>query len=112
MRVRWDMNTDTPLPPDEPAGQNPPDGAIIDYYLGAGASGPVTLEILDSAGQLVRRYSSDDPVEPIDPMLAVPLYWARPPRGLSGDAGHASLVVGHALYVAAAAARGNCRCRR
>ena len=35
-RVRWNMNTDTPLPPDEPAGQNPPDGAILDYYLGAG----------------------------------------------------------------------------
>jgi len=85
--VRWDMNTDTPLPPDEPAGQNPPDGAIINYYLGAAISGPVTLEILDSAGQLVRRYSSADPVEPIDPMLAVPQYWARPPRGLSAEAG-------------------------
>ena len=87
IRVRWDMNTDTPLPPDEPAGQNPPDGAIIDYYLGAATSGPVTLEILDGAGQLVRRYSSSDPVEPIDPMLAVPLYWARPPRGLSAEPG-------------------------
>ena len=36
-RVHWDMYTDTPLPPDEPAGQNPPDGAIINYYLGAGS---------------------------------------------------------------------------
>src|SRR5437660_1615064 len=42
IRVRWDMNTDTPLPPDEPAGKNPPDGAIIDYYLGTEASGAVT----------------------------------------------------------------------
>ena len=33
IRVRWDMNTDTPLPPDFPAGENPPDGAVIDYYL-------------------------------------------------------------------------------
>jgi photosystem II stability/assembly factor-like uncharacterized protein len=87
IRVRWDMNTDTPLPPDEPAGQNPPDGAILNYYLGAAASGPVTLEILDSAGQLVRRFSSADPVEPIDPMLGVPLYWARPPRGLPAEPG-------------------------
>ncbi len=47
-RVRWNMNTDTPLPPDVPAGQNPPDGAVIDYYLKSAASGPVTLEILDS----------------------------------------------------------------
>src|SRR2546428_4842802 len=33
IRVRWDMNTDTPLPPDFPAGENPPDGAVLDYYL-------------------------------------------------------------------------------
>ena len=49
-RVRWDTNTDTPLPPDEPAGQNPPDGAIFNYYLKSAATGPVTLEIVDSAG--------------------------------------------------------------
>jgi photosystem II stability/assembly factor-like uncharacterized protein len=87
VRVRWDMNTDTPLPPDEPAGKNPPDGAILDYYLGAAAPGPVTLEILDSAGALVRRYSSADPVEPPDPMLAIPTYWVRPPHPLSAAAG-------------------------
>ena len=87
IRVRWNMNTDTPLPPDEPAGQNPPDGAIIDYYLGAAASGAVTLEILDSAGALVRRYASTDPVEPVDPLPAVPAYWVRPPHPLSSQAG-------------------------
>ena len=41
-RVRWNTNSDTPLPPDEPAGQNPPDGAILNYYLGASATGDVT----------------------------------------------------------------------
>ncbi len=87
LRIRWDMNTDTPLPPDEPAGENPPDGAIIDYYLGGSTSGPVTLEIDDGAGRAIRRYSSADPVPPIDPMLAVPKYWARPPRGLSAEPG-------------------------
>ena len=81
------MNTDTPLPPDEPAGKNPPDGAIIDYYLGTEASGAVTLEVLDSAGRPVRRYSSEDPVQPVDPMLAIPLYWVRPPQVLSKDPG-------------------------
>ena len=87
IRVRWNMNTDTPLPPDEPGGQNPPDGAIIDYYLGTAATGPVMLEILDSAGALVRRYASSDPVEPIDPGLAIPAYWVRPPHPLSSEAG-------------------------
>jgi len=87
IRVRWDMNTDTPLPPDEPGGQNPPDGAILDYTLGPTASGTVTLEISDRAGHLVRRYSSDDPVEPIDPMLAIPAYWVRPPHPLSNAPG-------------------------
>jgi len=86
-RVRWDMNTDTPLPPDEATAQNPPDGAIIDYVVGSGATGEVTLEVLDGAGKLVRRYSSSDPAEPIDPMLAVPTYWARQPRGLSNAPG-------------------------
>jgi photosystem II stability/assembly factor-like uncharacterized protein len=87
LRVRWDMNTDTPLPPDEPASENPPDGAVIDYYLGAAAAGPVTLEIRDANGQVVRRYSSADPVPAIDPMLAVPAYWVRPPQGLSKESG-------------------------
>jgi photosystem II stability/assembly factor-like uncharacterized protein len=87
IRVRWNMNTDTPLPPDEPAGQNPPDGAIINYFLKSPAAGPVTLEILDATGKLVRRYSSADPVEPPDPMLAVPPYWVRPPRALPAQAG-------------------------
>jgi photosystem II stability/assembly factor-like uncharacterized protein len=87
MRVRWNMNTDTPLPPDEPAGENPPDGAVIDYQLGSATAGPVTLEIRDAAGQVVRRYSSTDPVPTIDPMLAVPAYWVRPPKGLRGEPG-------------------------
>ena len=87
VRVRWDMNTDTPLPPDEPAAPNPPDGAIIDYYLGAAASAAVTLEIRDAGGALVRRYSSADPAAPVDPMLDIPLYWVRPPQALSAEPG-------------------------
>jgi hypothetical protein len=86
-RVRWDMNTDTPLPPDEPAGENPPDGAIIDYYIKSAGTSPVTLEIFDAANKLVRRYSSADPVPQIDRMLEIPKYWVRPPQVLPDDAG-------------------------
>ncbi len=87
MRVRWNTNTDTPLPPDEPVGKNPPDGAIIDYYLSSGAKGPLVLEIVNSAGEVVRRYSSTDEVKPVDPMLAIPKYWVRPPITLSAESG-------------------------
>jgi hypothetical protein len=83
MRVRWNVNTDTPLPPDEPVGENPPEGAMIDYRLGNDASGPVTLEIKDSKGTVVRRYASTDPIPPADPKLKIPRYWVQPPRVLS-----------------------------
>ena len=87
-RVRWNMNTDTPLPPDEPAGENPPDGAVINYILKTDASGPLKLEIFDGTGKLVRSYSSEDPLEAPAPATApVPLYWYRPPQVLSSEAG-------------------------
>jgi photosystem II stability/assembly factor-like uncharacterized protein len=87
-RVRWNMNTDTPLPPDEPAAPNPPEGAIIDYYLKAEASGPVTLEVAGADGKPVRRYSSTDEVFKPDPAtIGVPLYWFRPLSALSPAAG-------------------------
>jgi photosystem II stability/assembly factor-like uncharacterized protein len=88
VRVRRSTNTDTPIPPDEPAGQNPPDGAIVDYYLKSASSNPVTLEILDSAGKVVRRYSSGDIPEPLNEKeLNVPTYWVRASRVLSAEAG-------------------------
>jgi photosystem II stability/assembly factor-like uncharacterized protein len=87
-RVQRNVNTDTPLPPEEPVGQNPPDGAIIDYYLKSDASTPVTLEIFDRAGKLVRRFSSADKPEPLDEKeINVPLYWIRPQRNPSAKAG-------------------------
>jgi hypothetical protein len=60
---------------------------VIDYYLQSAASGPVTLEIKDSAGKTVRNYSSAEKPEPVDPMLNIPTYWVRPSRVLSAEAG-------------------------
>ena len=99
-RFRWNKNTDTPLPPDEPAGQNPPDGAILHYYLKSAAQGPVTLEILDAQGGVVRRYSSADPVEPLVEGRNTPDYWLRPHRPLAATRGPASLCVGRASRAA------------
>ena len=87
LRVRWNFNTDTPLPPDEPVGENPPEGAMIDYSLGKDATGPVTLEIKDAKENVVRRYASTDPIPPTDPKLKIPRYWVRPPRLLSDAPG-------------------------
>ncbi len=87
-RMARDRYPDTPLPPEVPAGQNPPDGAILDYYLSAKSSAPVTIEIFDRAGKSVRKYSSGDQPEPIEEReLNVPTYWVRPPRVLSSEAG-------------------------
>jgi photosystem II stability/assembly factor-like uncharacterized protein len=87
-RVRWNMFSDTPLPPEEPTGQNPPDGAILDYRLPAGAD-VVALEILDASGGIVRSYSSDDAPEVVDPnTLPHPTYWIRTPQSLGTGAGH------------------------
>jgi photosystem II stability/assembly factor-like uncharacterized protein len=86
-RVRWNMNSDTPIPPDEAAGENPPDGAMIDYYISSNPSAPVTLEIKDEAGLTVRRYSSADPLPTPDPALAIPPYWVRPPQKLAAEPG-------------------------
>ncbi|ADB37623.1 WD40/YVTN/BNR-like repeat-containing protein [Spirosoma linguale] len=85
-RVRWNMNPDTPLPQEEPAGQNPPDGAVIDYFLKENAGQVVTLTIKEAAGAIVRQFSSDD--KPYDvPDVNLPAYWIRPQQILSGGAG-------------------------
>ena len=89
MRVRWNTNTDTPIPPDEAAGKNPPDGAILDFYLNGDVSRPLTVDILDRTGKtLIRRYSSDELIDVVDlAKLQVPTYWARAPRRISTKAG-------------------------
>ena len=88
VRVRRSVNTDTPIPPEEPMGQNPPDGAIINYFLKAESLQPVVLEIFDSSNKLVRRFSSADKPEVINEKeLPYPTYWFRPARILSAKAG-------------------------
>jgi photosystem II stability/assembly factor-like uncharacterized protein len=87
-RVRANMFSDTPLPPEEPTGQNPPDGAILDYFLPREAKN-VTLEILGAGGEVIRRYSSADAPERIDPNdLPYPTYWIRPHQALGTSSGH------------------------
>ena len=99
-RVRRSTYTDTPLPIDEPAGENPPDGAAIDYYLPDSTSGPVTLEILDGNGKLVRKYASTNAAlrdraatgKAVDSALL-----DQDAADAARRCGHASLDMGHAL---------------
>ncbi len=84
-RVRWNTWPDTPLPQEEPAGENPPDGAVIDYYLHENAKN-VTLEILDAKGYLIRKYSNADTMYKI-PQVNIPLYWIRPQQIISANKG-------------------------
>lgn len=86
VRVRWSMWTDTPLPQEEPTGENPPDGAIIDYYLKENLNQELVLDVLDANNQLVRRFSSNDTLYKI-PNVNIPLYWIRPQQILSSTSG-------------------------
>jgi hypothetical protein len=87
-RVRDNMFSDTPLPPDEPAGANPREGAILDYVLPAGVR-EVALEIVDARGDVVRRFSSDDRPEPVEfDTLQYPAHWLRPWQAPSDAPGH------------------------
>ncbi|MBV9317496.1 MAG: glycoside hydrolase [Gammaproteobacteria bacterium] len=86
-RSTW---TDTPIPPDEPLAENPPAGAIIEYWLPHDARQPLVLEVLDASGAVVRRYRSDDAPQPDADELArelIPPYWIKPPQVLSARAG-------------------------
>lgn len=86
-RVHPNNNKDTPLPPETPVGQNPPAGAIIDYAIGKDATGPVTLDIRDSAGRIVRSYSSASPPETASAVRYFEKGWIAPPQTLSAAPG-------------------------
>jgi photosystem II stability/assembly factor-like uncharacterized protein len=105
IRIRFGTNDPTPWPPELPAGENPPAGAIVDYYLPADATGEVKLELLNAQGNRIRTYSSRDPVRSPDPATdpaaynklcqqtptaadcSLPLYWPAPPQVLETSAG-------------------------
>ncbi|HWX55031.1 MAG TPA: hypothetical protein VN176_10625 [Verrucomicrobiae bacterium] len=85
-RVRASVNHDTPLTPEVPAGENPPAGALLYYYLKSPVQ-EVGLEVLNSSGQVVRQYSSGEKTAFPPPPASFPSYWFRPPLTLSTEAG-------------------------
>jgi hypothetical protein len=89
VRVRRDENQDTPLPPEIPAGKNPPDGAILNYFLPAAATADLQLEIYDQDEKLIRGYSSAPPPEAHEQPAHVAEYWiGHPKQPLKGPGMH------------------------
>jgi photosystem II stability/assembly factor-like uncharacterized protein len=87
-RVRPGTDQGTPVPFDEPHADNPPDGAVLDYYVKETLSTPMQLEIFDSAGLLVRRYASDDVLPKTKAEdTPFPLYWVPEPKPISTKSG-------------------------
>lgn len=99
-RVRWNMFSDTPLPPEEPTGQNPPDGAVIDYFLPEYPPG-ARLEIVNSEEEIIRGFylkshnfrSGHEMIEEVDTnSLPHPTYWIKPEQSLGFSPGHNRII--------------------
>ncbi len=86
IRVDNDTFLGTPLPPEEPTANNPPNGAVIDYHLNASAN-HIKLEILDDKQNLVRTFSSDDAPEEKRPALPIADRWLPKPGVLETTPG-------------------------
>jgi len=88
LRMNAGADYGTPMPRDEALAENPPVGAMIDYYLKSNASGPLAIDVLDSKGRVVRSYSSAQHITPVKPEnLEFPAYWVHPPQPPSAEAG-------------------------
>jgi len=87
LRVQMDLNGDTPIPPELPAGQNPPNGAILNFYLRSEPKNDITLAIYDSKGGLVRLFDSGPIAANPEPPPTVPDYWLALPQNLTKRAG-------------------------
>jgi photosystem II stability/assembly factor-like uncharacterized protein len=87
VRLRTSENHDTPPPPETPLGQNPPTGAVFDYWIASRPTGVVSLTITDANGALVRTFRSDDPPESLRTDVYFDKAWLRPPVRLASGAG-------------------------
>jgi hypothetical protein len=85
IRMHSDAFQGTPLPPETPQAPNPPDGAVLDYELKSATA--VTLEILDGAGKLIRKYPGTQAPARRRGADTVAPYWNVPQAELRGAAG-------------------------
>ena len=88
VRLRFNQNKDTPLPPEEPTGENPPAGAVLDYILPANFSGPARLEILATDGSVIRSFDSEIIPTRANARVYFAETWLGQPQMLVASAGH------------------------
>lgn len=88
VRLRFNQNKDTPLPPEEPTGENPPAGAVLDYILPANFSGPARLEILATDGSVIRSFDSEIIPTRANARIYFAETWLGQPQMLAASAGH------------------------
>jgi photosystem II stability/assembly factor-like uncharacterized protein len=86
IRVDNDGFLGTPLPPEEPQAENPPSGAVVDYYLPSDAN-KLTLQIFDAQGRVLRHFASDDKAAPPRPLLPIAERWFPKPQTLAITSG-------------------------
>jgi hypothetical protein len=88
IRMRRGSDQGSPVPMDEPMAPNPPEGAVLDYYLRNKPSTPIQLEIFDAEAKLVRRFASDDVLYKTNPNdVPIQVEWIRDPKPLLAEAG-------------------------
>src|SRR5271165_6400210 len=85
-RIDNDSFLGSPFPPEEPMAKNPPDGAVIDYYLPAKAAA-VKLEIFDQKGALIRRFTSGEKKAGKIPPIPIAEQWLPKPPVLESSVG-------------------------
>ena len=88
VRLRFNQNKDTPLPPETPTGENPLAGAVLDYILPPGFTGPVSLDILDAHGQVVQHFDSEHAPPRAEARVYIAKTWLGEPRPLAHSPGH------------------------
>ena len=88
VRVRRNVDYNTPFPKEVPQAPNPPQGAIIYYSLGATPSADIAIDVLDGRGNVVRHLTSAAPT-PVREAARAPMesFWLAPPSALPANVG-------------------------
>ena len=88
VRMRRNVNADTPLPPEIPHAVNPPDGVLVNYWLGSAASRSIALDVLDDRGTIVRHYTNVAAAPVAEAARPPhPNFWVAEPQALPTSAG-------------------------